>query len=164
MPMSEALVFEEEPIEKKHKRFYAGFATLYRIIANDRGKGGKQISGITAKFPYWFCENYQKYTNHDDLPFDQHWLIASLAPRTVLGGAAVGDLWADPNSQFLSYVAATPIWEANGKKGLIAPDRLPMAGDNFDEGCLCYHLREGEHYLSRVDWNIYMDTLLKKIK
>ena len=143
------------------------------IIANDsgcsgdaisRGKGGEQISDILNKFPYWFCENYKKYLNHYDLPFDQHWLVSALAPRTVLCGAALEDKWADPDSQFLTYVASTPVWEAQGKKGLIAPDCLPTPGNNFDEGCLCYHLREGAHYFSRIDWNIYMDTLLKKFK
>ena len=141
------------------------------VISNDsgcsgaaitRGKVGEQISDITKHFPYWFCENYKKYTNHNDLTFDQHLLIAASAPRTVIVGSAEEDLWADPASEFLGCAAASPAWIAHGKKGFIAPDRLPVPGDVFDEGDICYQLRTGCHYLSRRDWNVYMDIILKK--
>ena len=125
-----------------------------------RGKVGEQIANITKNFPHWFCPNYDQYLDHQTLPFDQHQLIAMSAPRTVFCGAALEDTWADPDSQFLSCVAASKAWECFGKKGLIAPDRLPKAGDTFHEGSVRYHLRSGTHYLSRTDWNLYMDSIL----
>jgi len=128
-----------------------------------RGKEGEHISNITTNFPYWFCENYKKYTDHSRLTFDQHLLLAALAPRLVMIGAAEEDIWADPNAQFLSCVAASAAWESYGVKGFVSPDRLPTAGDDFREGALCYHLRTGAHYLSRRDWNIYMDILSEKL-
>ena len=141
------------------------------VISNDsgcsgaaitRGKVGEQISDITKHFPYWFCENYKKYTDHNNLTFDQHMLIAASAPRTVIVGSADEDTWADPASEFLGCAAASPAWIAHGKRGFIAPDRLPVPGDVFDEGNICYQLRTGCHYLSRRDWNVYMDIILKK--
>ena len=142
------------------------------IMANDsgcsgdalsRGNAGEQISDIVSqkRFHYWFCKNFFKYAESGYAPgFDQHQLLACLAPRTVMLGAAKEDAWADPVSQYLSAVAATPAWNAFGKEGLICPDRLPVAGDVFKDGGIRYHLREGTHYFSRHDWKIYIDALL----
>ena len=33
----------------------------------------------------------------------------------------------------------------------------------MQEGYIGYHLRHGEHYLSRFDWNKYMDYMEKHI-
>lgn len=127
-----------------------------------RGKVGEQIANITKHFPHWFCPNYYQYQNrHDALPFDQHQLIATIAPRKVICAAALEDTWADPDSQLLSCAAASAAWECFGQRGLVAPDRLPVAGDTFYEGTLRYHLRLGQHYLSRYDWNLYMNALLE---
>ena len=143
------------------------------IIANNsgcsgdalsRGNAGEQIADIVSekRFHYWFCKNFFKYAEKGYAPFDQHQLLAALAPRTVMLGAAIGDAWADPISQFLSAVAASPAWEAFGKDGLISPDELPSAGDTLHDGGVCYHLREGTHYLSRHDWNMYIELLKNK--
>ena len=141
------------------------------IISNDsgcsgtaitRGKVGEQISQITKRFPYWFCENYKKYVDHNDLTFDQHMLLATIAPRTVLIGSAVEDVWADPDSEYLSCVAASFAWENLGEKGFVAPDRLPVVGADFREGNICYHLRDGLHYFSRRDWGVYMSIIQEK--
>lgn len=127
-----------------------------------REKEGEHIEFITNRFAYWFCENYLKYVNEELLTFDQHMLLATTAPRTLLIGAAIEDTWADPDSQYLSCFAASKVWKTLGKRGLVAPDRLPVVGAAFNEGNVCYQLREGTHYLSRKDWRFFMDTILKK--
>ena len=141
------------------------------VISNDsgcsgtaitRGKVGEQLSNITKTFPYWFCENYKKYVDHKALTFDQHMLLATIAPRVVLIGSAEEDTWADPDSEYLSCVAASRAWENLGLSGFVAPDRLPVPGADFHEGNVCYHLRDGSHYFSRRDWLVYMNTILKK--
>lgn len=130
--------------------------------ALSRGNTGEQIADIVSqkRFHYWFCKNFSKYAEAGYAPFDQHQLIAALAPRNVMLGAASEDAWADPVSQYLSAVAATPAWRAFGKDGLVSPDRLPKVGESFNGGSIHYHLRPGTHYLSRHDWNIYIDLLL----
>ncbi len=143
------------------------------VIANNAGcsgdaitreKQGERIVNITKNFPYWFCENYKKYIdNEQNLPFDQHMLVASIAPRYFLTGSAVEDVWADPESQLLSCYAASSAWEQLGKKGLIAPDRYAEIGESFNEGNISYHLRSGKHFLSRYDWNVYMDYIKKNL-
>lgn len=126
------------------------------------GTAGEKITDITKNFPYWFCENYKKYAGVETLPFDQHMLIATIAPRCVLVGSAADDYWADPPSQFLCCAAASKAWENLGLTGLVAPDRAPEIGDDFRDGNVCYHLRAHDHYFSRLDWNVYMEIIKNK--
>jgi len=137
------------------ERFTLGFSNDSGCsgAAISRGKVGESIDFICEKFPFWFCENYQQYRKREtDMPFDQHYLAASIAPRAVYIASAEEDTWADPNHEMLTCVAISEVYEAMGKKGLICEDRLPKAGDEFHEGCVGYHLRSGCHYFSREDW------------
>lgn len=116
--------------------------------AISRQKNGEQIKDIYTVFPYWFCENYKKYIDNEDaMPFDQHYLLASISPRNVLVGSASKDLWADPVSEQLCCLAASDCFE----KGFVC-DKTAEIGDEFFEGDIGYHLRDGLHYFSRTDW------------
>ena len=124
-----------------------------------RGKIDKNenITKITDTFPFWFCDNYFKYRDNENmLPFDQHMLLSLVAPRPVMIGGAIDDVWADNEGQMLSCYLASPIWKLYGKDGFISENRLPLLGDHFLDGDICFHLRQGEHFLSRYDWNVYM--------
>lgn len=117
--------------------------------ALSRGKQGETVRFICNRFPYWFCENYQKYAdNEQSMAFDQHYLVASVAPRRVLVGSASEDAWADPVSEQLCCFAASPAF----KKGFVCPDRRANIGEEFFHGDIGYHLRKGNHYFSREDW------------
>jgi hypothetical protein len=121
--------------------------------AISREKQGESVDKICTRFPYWFCEEYYKYGDKvDTMPFDQHWLIASIAPRFVLVGSAAEDIWADPESEMLSCLAASPAYEALGIDGFVGEDRSPVAGDAWLDGRIGYHIRKGAHYFSRTDW------------
>ena len=115
-----------------------------------RGTRGETVRDICQKFPYWFCENYLQYVdNEGSMPFDQHDLIAAIAPRRVLIGSAAEDYWADPLSEQLACAAASPAFD----RGLDCPDRPARAGEAFLSGDVGYHLRHGRHYFSRADWH-----------
>ena len=129
-------------------------------IARGRCEGGETIQAGYTLFPYWYCKNYANYMdNHDALPFDQHCLAALVAPRLLIVGAAIEDVWADNDSQFLTCVASSPVWELYGVEGFITEDRLPLTGDNFTKGNVGFFLRKGAHFFSREDWNIYIKAL-----
>ena len=135
-------------------------------VAISRGccERGEKVADICKTFPYWFTPAYHKYANDvDKLPFDQHCLVALVAPRLVYVGGALEDVWADNDSQFLSCVEASKVWRLYGKDGMICPDRLPVCGDVFVDGEVGFHLRAGTHYQSREDWNVYMSALKKKL-
>ena len=130
-----------------------------------RGKveGNETIVAITDTFPFWFKKSYLKYRdNEDTFPFDQHMLLAQVAPRYLVVGGAYEDFWADNDGQFLSCHLASYIWELYGKKGFLAGADLPKENDKFLNGEVGFYLRSGEHFLSRYDWNIYM-TKFKEI-
>ena len=132
--------------------------------AISRGKKGERIRDIVTTFPYWFCENYREYVDREDkMPFDQHFLISAIAPRYVYVSSAIGDEWADPESEFLSCVAASDVYELFGAKGLVTEDRLPGVGTKLHEGHIGYHLRGGTHYLSRYDWQGFMEFMRRKL-
>ncbi len=115
-----------------------------------RGTKGETVEDIVFRFPFWFCENYKKYVrNEQSMPYDQHYLIASIAPRFVMVGSAAEDWWADTDSQFLACAAASPAFD----KGLVCEDKLPEVDDVLIDGDIGYHKRPGLHYFSRLDWN-----------
>lgn len=114
-----------------------------------RGKQGERVRDITTNFPFWFCENYTQYADREEaMPFDQHFLVAAIAPRRVLIGSAAEDLWADPAAEQRCCVAASSAFDI----GFLAPDRKAAVGDAFLDGDIGYHLRDGAHYFSRADW------------
>lgn len=113
-----------------------------------RNKQGETVRDICSKFSYWFCRNYKTYVDREhEMPFDQHYLLASIAPRRVLVGSATEDIWADPVSEFLCCTAAA---EAFG--GFPCGDVLPEIGRTVFGEKLGFHLRKGKHYFSRADW------------
>ena len=123
---------------------------------------GETVEKIYNRFPYWFVPAYEKYKNNESsMPFDQHFLLASIAPRKVCTAAAVLDAWADPHAQFLSCNAASPAYELLGLKGIVCEDRPTVPGDTYHEGNIGHHLRHHGHTLSLYDWNKYMDFIDK---
>ena len=96
------------------------------------------------------------------MPFDQHYLAACIAPRYLNIAGADEDKWADPDSEMLTCVAASEVYEAMGQKGFICEDRLPKIGDVYHEGSIGYHLRSGTHYFAREDWHRLMEFINSK--
>ena len=137
------------------------------VISNDSGCGGAAISRrrfgetvarINNSFPHWFCDNFKQYNDQeDDLPVDQHQLLAMVAPRPLYVASASEDLWADPRGEFLSAQQASQVYEWLGKPGL-STKTFPEPGPNSDnQGFVAYHLRPGEHEILAFDWTAYLN-------
>ncbi len=121
-------------------------------------KGRETVARINKSFPHWFNETFKTYGGREDqLPVDQHMLVALIAPRAVCVGSAEEDLWADPRGEFLSVVHAAPAYRLFGKQALgdspeMPPINQPLHGDGAH-----YHIREGRHNLTSFDWKLYLD-------
>lgn len=123
-----------------------------------RGNRGETVSDICRVFPFWFCKNYYKYAGReDDMPFDQHFLIAANVGHKVYIASAEEDAWAYPPNEYLCAVAASEYYVANGKRGLCGEaSEIPFA---LHEGDVGYHIRRGTHYLNGEDWKRYIEYL-----
>jgi hypothetical protein len=89
------------------------------------------------------------------LPFDQHCLVALVAPRPVLFSNAMKDLWANPEGQFLILQAADPVYRLLEAGGLEA-DKMPEVGKLVDSK-LGYYIRPGIHSMTKEDWKVFLD-------
>lgn len=131
-------------------------------IAHQAGTGGaalhadgvgEPLAAIIDSYPHWFVPAYAEYAGREAaLPIDQHALLALIAPRSVLLGAAWRDSWADPAGAFRAAEGASPAWAIYGESGLIQP-RLA----DFDpSGGIASHIRPGTHGVSQADWNAFL--------
>lgn len=122
----------------------------------NRDKKGESVRSMTANYPHWFARSYADYAGREnDMPVDQHQLLALIAPRPVLLGNARRDVWSDPNGAFRAATGADPVYELYGAEGL-DQERLdqwrPAAG-------LAFWLRPGTHGVVKEDWPAFLEFL-----
>jgi len=118
---------------------------------------GENVSTEMRAFPHWYCRAYGKYVDNEQaMRFDQHLLLASIAPRALLvEGFNQG--WFDTKGEYLACRAASPVWTFLGRGG------LPEGGfpANYDTSLigpsLGYVRRGGAHGISGSDWQWMLD-------
>ena len=124
---------------------------------------GETVGRINNSFPHWFCDNYKKFNeNENQMPVDQHELLALNAPRPLYVASAEEDLWSDPKGEFLSCVYASPVYELLGLKGFPAKEMPALSTPVI--GTIAYHIRPGKHDVTLYDWERYMDFAEKYFK
>ena len=146
------------------QRFAAGF------IASS-GKGGaapwrrdlgEALENLTSHEEYhWMAGNFIKYGSDpftlDDVPVDQHELIALCAPRPCLisGGLPEHDRWQDVIGMFIAASKASPVYELVGAKGL-GTDVFPGPDNGLMDGQLAFRQHHGGHEAG-PNWPYFLD-------
>jgi hypothetical protein len=114
------------------------------VLVGSSGEGGAKLSrrdwgekveNLTGGGYYWMAGNFLKYgaaegkfgsMNPGDLPVDSHELIALCAPRWTFisyGVPEMGDAkWLDQQGSYMATVAAQPVFELLGARGLGVSD------------------------------------------
>lgn len=151
------------------------------VVPNGSGCGGagsfliqgffaEKIADITSIFTYysWFNNKFREYAGREsELPFDQHFLRALVAPRLILSTDAMEDYWANPVGtqaiyeatdivyQFLGLEENNAIHYRHGGHGFTAEDFTALLG--FADKMLLEKDISGDFYMTPydVDFPIY---------
>ena len=137
----------------------ATYPALPNGITSSRSSGR---SPGQALFPHWFAANFRKYNDKEaEMPFDQHFALATIAPRPLLVCSATEDLWADPKGEFLAAQATTPVYKLFGKEGMTASEQ--PGPDKLIDSIVGYNLRTGKHDVTLEDWKSYIAFANKQL-
>ncbi len=105
--------------------------------------------------PHLFCKNFWEKADsiYDNLA------LSLCVPRYIMIGAAIDDCLCDNAEGLCSLTALNGAYELFGKAGLgcdvkTADEPITLSGDG-----IFYRLRTGPAYLSRKDWNAYIDYI-----
>lgn len=122
----------------------------------NRSHVGESIEAMTSSYPFWFNKKYAAYAGDEEaMTFDQHMLLAMIAPRPVLLGNGARDRWSDPQGAFQAAMGADPIYELYDRTGL---DQETLTQTNLDAE-LAFFMKSGGHGVSLSDWKTFLNYL-----
>ena len=129
------------------------------VGSNNSGGGGagcyrwldpkaEKIENLLENFTYWFASSFSDWIGRElELPFDQHFLKALIAPRAQLNMTANGDLWANPEGTRITNEATMKVYDL-----LNASGRFKLTH------------REGTHAHKPEDWKTFLDFADEQFK
>ena len=105
------------------------------------GDGGESLKSISKDWGQWFGPDLASYADRpEDLPYDQHFLCALIAPRALRVNIGLGDLWSNPRGAWEVHKASREVWRLLGA-----------------ESALAISFREGPHRYWADDWSRFLD-------
>ena len=114
-----------------------------------KGKGAEVIEDfLKSRNIFWFGRGFSEYVHRDhELPYDQHFLHALVAPRCLFVSEAREDVWANPTGSRAACKATQPVY------------------DMFDAGeMIQYSIRDGVHDQTIEDFSRLFDFLVPRIR
>jgi dienelactone hydrolase len=139
------------------------------VVPHQSGTGGMALSRdsqqetverINRVFPHWFNDQFKEFNEQvNRLPFDQHALVALVAPRPLLDTEGAQDAWANFPRALDALKGADPVYKLLGKPGLVGTglvqDEEPIAGPNL--GTILQCRLNQKHTLNRTYWERILD-------
>jgi dienelactone hydrolase len=103
--------------------------------------GAETLAELCHAFPHWCAPGLARFAGQEaDLPFDQHFLKALIAPRALLTTEALADVWANPGGSWRTHLAAQAAYRLLG-----VPEHIAMS------------CRAGTHAHTPADWLRLLD-------
>ncbi|MEQ1825253.1 MAG: hypothetical protein ABL921_04880 [Pirellula sp.] len=138
-------------------------AAVFAVVSGEMGASlirrdwGETLDDMAQNFSWQFAGNLQKWVGRwNELPVDQHLLIALCAPRPVYINGGLSDQWSDPKGEFLAMVAASPVYQLLGAQGVGATE-LPPLDHPVTTGQLAFHYHSEGHRAVPKDWKAFLD-------
>jgi hypothetical protein len=140
-------------------------------VAQSRRHLGEDLENCVWDSEYhWLAGNAMRYAGVDEsstdgylprkvlhMPVDAESLVALCAPRPIFIGSGIseqGEAWTDPQGQYLTAVAASPVYELLGRKGIVMTDVMdyngkkipvPVTDKAYLSGDIGYRRHHGGH-------------------
>ena len=135
------------------------------VLSNESGAGGgkqfrrgigENINRLCTVFPHWYARSFRNYMDKDTLlPFDQHFVLALIAPRPVYLATAEEDRMADPPGEFETAKASSEIYKFLGTAGFAGKTFPPLNQPIY--GPIGFHIRPGGHDVKNFDWKQFLN-------
>jgi hypothetical protein len=145
-------------------------AAVFSVVSGEMGAAlirrdwGETLDDMAQNFSWQFAGNLQKWAGRwNELPVDQHMLIALSAPRPVYVNGGLSDQWSDPKGEFLSMVAAGAVYRLLGKRDL-GVSELPPLDQPITDGDLAFHYHSSGHTAVPADWKAFLDFAERHFK
>ena len=127
---------------------------------------GENTSTENVMFTHWYCKAYRKYSEKpwETLTFDQHMLLAAVAPRALLVQGFDTSRWMHTKGEYLACRAAAPVWKFLGRgtmPDVPYPDNYCTSGIGESFG---YVRRSEQHGISAHDWMWLLDFADREFK
>lgn len=107
----------------------------------------EQLHNIAGFAPHWFRPDFGRFAGHvDELPVDQHLLLALVAPRALLQTEGTLDEWTNPQGAQHAYLAAKDVYRFLGAAEKMGIRFRPVGHVPSDEDVVAFadHVFFGE--------------------
>jgi hypothetical protein len=144
-------------------------------VKMNRRHWGQDLENSAWEYEYhWTAGNFFKWMGplYDTsylprkcelMPVDAHSLLSLCAPRPIFVNGGVNDTWTDAYGMYLACVAASPVYELLGKKGIIMKDPKPQVDVAYISGDIGYRYHK-EGHIDIPDWPAFFEFASKYIK
>jgi hypothetical protein len=145
-------------------------AAVCAIVSGELGAAlirrdwGETLDDMAQNFPWQFAGNLQKWVGKwNQLPVDQHMLIALCAPRPVYVNGGLTDQWSDPKGEVLAMIAAGPVYRLLGANDL-GISEVPPLDKPIATGSLAFHYHSRGHTAVPADWKAFLEFAERHFK
>ncbi|MBO5822373.1 MAG: hypothetical protein J6R86_05110 [Lentisphaeria bacterium] len=110
---------------------------------------GEDLGWLLFWRKYWFVPPLFDYIERDTIvPWDQHQLMAAIAPRKLYVASAELDEYADPLGEFTAAKFASKAWNST-----LQTADFPAPGNGAGDDDVRYFIRSGGHDFTPENWD-----------